>query len=199
MVSELSQRTSSPDDIQTTYRKSSELFNAVSETDPGQEFGRHGFRTREAVLGQVAVEYDDYYKNLVRYGYDDLRSALELPMASIDRDLESQLEFVRHEKTIQALGLLANRSEEPMHGIVHNYGANYGARLAVETDAAQKPYLRLLGAEAPPKDATGRCPFAAMQQGVMPAKPFENFTGWAGEVIARAEHKERQARRARWQ
>lgn len=205
MAYEVPTNSRSPHDGPTTIRESSKIFGEVAAKPPQELIDKYGFQTigaaiQEANQQRIEIEgegYDEFYKDLVNYGYRDISKAIEdlIPGHTI----EERLEAVRDHRTLMALGILAARSESSMHSALEN-DQPYGDRLVVERDRDDKPYLRMIEDQDRRSAEINRrsgCPFAALNSDKLPSLPYIQFAVWAGEVNIRLRQREYDIRHAR--
>jgi hypothetical protein len=171
------------------YREAQKLIAyAVSiDTDDIYEEAGKPLPTRlaSAVTGAVAhratenglnIAADDYdIREYLKSGVEDIHSAIH-PYLWKQPSYESALEFVDHDRTAQAIAVLALRSEEAMDNIIKGLDKDpYGQRL-------HAPYLKLpYGTE--PTTGPGGCPAASFGE-TQPMNPvFKKFVHWSGRLV----------------
>ncbi len=127
---------------------------------------------KEADLN-IAIDNDDV-TNVLKCGVDDIQSVLH-PYFWKHTSQEAALSFIDHERTAQAIAVLALRSEEAMGNLIRSMEKDpYGQRaLSLHV---QLPY------DTKPSPATNRCP-AAEYSDTQPFDPvFQKFVRWSGRL-----------------
>lgn len=193
MAYELPTNSRSPDDGPTTIRQSSEIFGKVARMNPEELIRQHGFAAVRSAIAEASRQrvetegqgYHDFYTELVDYGYRDTATAVERLIPG--RPVAERIEALRDHRTLMALGMLANRTEESMQAAMTNHQP-YGDRLVVVRDRQDKPYLRMIedGIRSVAKvNQRSGCPFAALNGDKLPSLPYVQFATWAGEMSIR--------------
>lgn len=205
MAYKLPTNSRSPDDGPTTIKESSRIFGEVAAQKPDELIEKYGFQAVKAAIqgaNQQRIEiegegYNDFYPELVEYGYRDTAKAIEKLIPG--RPVEERIEALNDHRTLMALGILASRSETSMQSVLDN-DSSYGDRLVAETDREGKPYLRMIeeyGRKSAETNRQSGCPFAALNGDKLPSMPYVQFAKWAGEVSIRLRQLEYDNRQAR--
>lgn len=171
------------------YREAQKLIAYAVSIDTDDIYEAAGkplpSRLAPAVTGAVArrvnenglnIAADDYdIREYLDSGIEDIHSAIH-PYLWKQPSYESALAFVDHDRTAQAIAVLALRSEEAMDNIIKALGDDpYDRRL-------RAPYLELpYGTEPAPH--LGSCPAASFSE-TQPLNPvFKKFVHWSGRLV----------------
>lgn len=198
MAYELPTNSRSPDDGPTTIATSAEIFGKVAAQSPEELIDEHRFGAIKAAIDNAnsqrvettGEEYDPFYVELVRYGIRDTGTAID--NLALGKSVDERLEAVRDRRSMLALGMLANRSEDQMQSALSN-DRNYGSRLVTREDSTGKTYLEFLEDDLKSREAEGKvtgCPFAALNADQLPSPAYVRFATWSAEMMIRLERLE---------
>jgi hypothetical protein len=171
------------------YREAQKLIAYAVSIDTDDIYEEAGkplpSRLAPAVTGAVAhrvtenglniASGDNDIREYLKSGVEDIHSAIH-PYLWKQPSYESALEFIHHDRTAQAIAVLALRSEEAMDNIIRDLDKDpYGQRL-------HAPYLKLpYGTEPAPH--LGGCPAASFSE-TEPLNPvFKKFVHWSGRLV----------------